>query len=62
VRQTAPNDRRVTLIFLTDEGRALRPRLVPLALDILQRGTDGLGSAELDSALRVLNRIYDNLT
>lgn len=61
VRRPAPDDRRVTLIFLTAAGRGLKPHLIPLALRLLERACFGLDGEELASALRVLNRIHDNL-
>lgn len=60
-RRPDPDDRRVQLIFLTDEGRRLREVLVPLAQDLLARSTAGVTAAEQATAMRVLRRIDENL-
>jgi DNA-binding MarR family transcriptional regulator len=61
VRRPDAHDRRVQLVYLTDEGAALRPLLVPLAQQVLARATAGLKHAEQSTTLRVLKHIDRNL-
>lgn len=61
IREPDPTDRRVQLIFLTDEGRRLRGTLIPLAAQVIARSLEGVSEEEHDAAIRVLKRIDQNL-
>jgi MarR family transcriptional regulator, organic hydroperoxide resistance regulator len=59
VRNT--QDRRKVNIFLTEQGRQLRDKLIPRAQGVTEMALHGLSSEDVFSALAVLNRIADNL-
>jgi DNA-binding MarR family transcriptional regulator len=61
VRRPDASDRRVQLIYLTDQGRRLRDVLVPLAQQVLARACAGISEDERATVLRVLKRIDVNL-
>ena len=54
-------DRRTINIFLTDQGRALKNRLLPMAMEVNRTATPGLDQAEMDRAYAVLRRLRNNL-
>jgi DNA-binding MarR family transcriptional regulator len=60
-REPDPTDRRVQLIFLTEQGCRLRGTLPPLAEQVLARSLEGLSQEDVDDAIRVLKRIDQNL-
>jgi DNA-binding MarR family transcriptional regulator len=62
VRSSNPDDRRSKLIHLTPTGRAMVARLIPFAESNLERATEGIAPAELESARTVLGRMADNMT
>lgn len=60
-RQQAPHNRKNVYIHLTDQGRALRDVLVPLAMDTNRIGTQGIAAADLATARQVLLAMIENL-
>jgi DNA-binding MarR family transcriptional regulator len=62
LRRPDPADRRAVQVFLTDRGRALRPRLVPLGEGVNRRASQGLSDAEVATLAELLGRVHDNLT
>ena len=60
-RQPDEEDRRAYKVFLTEAGRGLKDKLIPLAEGVLERGQRGLTAEDIAQAKRVLNLIYDNL-
>lgn len=60
-RQQAPHNRKNVYIHLTDQGRALREQLVPLAVEANRISTRGLSAAELATARKVLLTMIENL-
>ena len=60
-RQQAPHNRKNVYIHLTEEGRALRHVLVPLAVDTNRIGTRGIEAADLATARQVLLAMIENL-
>lgn len=60
-RQPDEEDRRAYKVFLTEAGRALKDKLIPLAREVLARGQRGLGDEDIVQAKRVLDLIYHNL-
>jgi len=54
-------DRRKINICLTRRGRALRARLMPLALDVVKQSVEGLSSSEQAAFLLSLKAVQDNL-
>lgn len=59
-RQQLPNRKNV-YIHLTDEGRALRKKLVPLAIASNEQAAKGITANELATARKVLLAMLDNL-
>ena len=60
-RQRDDDDRRAYRAFLTQEGRQLEDKLVPLALGVLNRALDGLGPDDVEHLTRILARVDKNL-
>lgn len=60
-RQPDEYDRRTYKVFLTDKGRQLEKKLIPLATEILERGLNDLTTDDIKQASKVLNTIYLNL-
>ena len=56
-----PQDNRVTLVQLSDHGRALLGRLTPLIGRLIARAFDGIEAQDMRTLVGVLNRIVDNL-
>jgi DNA-binding MarR family transcriptional regulator len=59
-RRPNPDDRRTTKLELTGEGRDLYPRLAETKNKIQRQFLRGFSEADVDSLLRLLNRMYDN--
>ena len=60
-RQANTEDRRVSLIYLTSEGHAMRGPLIPIARQALEQALQGLSEQEQDQLKNLLNRIGGNL-
>ena len=60
-RQQAPHNRKNVYIHLTEQGRALRDVLVPLAQDTNRISTQGIAPADLATARQVLLAMIENL-
>jgi DNA-binding MarR family transcriptional regulator len=59
-RQRDEADRRAFKVYLTEEGRSLKDKLVPLAIEILKRGQKNLTNEDLTYLREKLNTIYNN--
>ena len=59
-RQNASNRKNVH-VHLTPKGRALKARLVPLAIEVNRIGVDGIDPADVATARRVLLAIVSKL-
>jgi len=60
-RQTSLEDRRSYLIFLTDMGRNLESKLVPIAYEALNEALQGLSEEEIKQLKVLLNKIFINV-
>ena len=60
-RQRRPDNRKNIYVFLTDEGRALRDKLVPLAEEINGQAVKGLSPEEVAIMRRGLHLMIQNL-
>ena len=60
-RQTAANRKNV-YVHLTPKGRALKGKLVPLALEVNDMATGGISAAELAATRRALRAMIANLS
>ena len=61
-RKSSPSDGRVRSVYLTEGGRALRKKLVPVARTLVERLLHGIEPAEVDEMRRTLRRMFENLT
>jgi DNA-binding MarR family transcriptional regulator len=59
-RQPDENDRRAYKVFLTEAGQQLKAQLIPLAVEVLERGQRNLTSEEIEYLRKALNIIYNN--
>ncbi len=59
VRNTT--DRRKVNIFLTDQGHALRPKLLPFAVETNQLAAAGVNAKDIEKVRQVLHQMKDNL-
>ena len=62
VRRPSPTDRRATLVELTDEGRALLPKLKSAWRQVAEQTVAGLASTQLDQLTDVLTDLASGLT
>jgi DNA-binding MarR family transcriptional regulator len=60
-RQRDEHDRRAYKVYLTEEGRQLKDKLIPLATGVLERGQRNLSAEDIEFLQEKLNIIYDNL-
>jgi DNA-binding MarR family transcriptional regulator len=60
-RRQAPGNRKNVYVHLTQRGRALKKKLVPLARDVNKVATRGLEADALATTRRVLLAMLDNL-
>jgi DNA-binding MarR family transcriptional regulator len=60
-RQRRPDNRKNIYVYLTDEGRALRDLLVPLAQEINDMAVEGVSEEDLAATRRVLNAMISSL-
>lgn len=56
-----PNDRRITKLLLTEEGHTLRESLLPEGEQMSEIITQGISDAEMETFLRVLRKMTDNV-
>ncbi|MDO3411348.1 MarR family winged helix-turn-helix transcriptional regulator [Saccharibacillus sp. CPCC 101409] len=61
-KRTDENDRRNFRVYLTEEGRSLRPALLPLVAAVIAAGSADIPQEDLDTTVRTLRRIFDNLS
>ncbi len=61
IRKKLPSDARARIVYLTHEGNALKPRLVPAARDIVDRMLAGISERDLTVTRRTLQKIFKNL-
>ncbi|MDR0434715.1 MAG: MarR family transcriptional regulator [Gracilibacteraceae bacterium] len=59
-REPDATDKRIWRIFLTPAGRALREKLMPLAVEGMTVITNGLSAGDQRKLLKLLRRLYDN--
>lgn len=62
VRGPNPEDGRSNLIHLTDQGRAMVAKLIPLAQRNLDRSLKGISPVEVERARMVLYKMATNMT
>lgn len=60
-RKPLPSDARARIVFLTREGKALKPKLVPVAREIVERMVAGIDPKALETTRATLQRMFENL-
>jgi DNA-binding MarR family transcriptional regulator len=60
-RERHPSDRRSVTVDLTDEGRALLPRIAPVFTGVTERLFDGFTDAEVTDLTALLHRMLANM-
>ena len=55
------NDKRNKKIYLTNKGKELESRVMPMAYQLKQKALEDINSKEIDICNRVLEKIYNNL-
>ncbi|OGU13698.1 MAG: hypothetical protein A2X61_01950 [Ignavibacteria bacterium GWB2_35_12] len=61
VRVQDAGDRRNNLIYLTEEGKSLREKLVPIAINELRKALKNMSEKEIDTLTTLLKKVYNNL-
>jgi MarR family transcriptional regulator, organic hydroperoxide resistance regulator len=60
-RQQRPENKKNTHVYLTAQGRTLKDKLVPLAVEVNEISVTGLSEREIKTARKVLLTIIENL-
>ena len=60
-RRKEPGNKKKVFIFLTSKGRALKSKLVPLALDVNKVAVKGASPADIATTRAILLRMIENL-
>lgn len=60
-RVASVNDRRINMIYLTEEARQLQDKLMELANQTLNEALEGVTNGQIEIAKEVLQKVYDNL-
>ncbi len=60
-RTPDPRDRRKYTVYLTERGRDLRTRLMPIVLDVWKSFSNGISAEDLATTKSTLNRIFENI-
>lgn len=61
VRERNLSDRRVVQIWLTEEGKRLMKVLPPIGASVIEKATKDISKDEQDMAIKILDRIVQNL-
>lgn len=59
-RVRSPEDRRVVRIVLTEEGKAVYPKIVESAAKVMNRSLKGFSESEVQQLENLLQRVLDN--
>jgi DNA-binding MarR family transcriptional regulator len=62
VKQLDPEDRRRYMLFITDKGRQLIDRLLPIVQEYRARATQGFSETEKKTLIALLQRMHQNLS
>jgi len=61
-RVGSPTDRRMNLIYITDQAKKLQDQTMDIAEATMNEALDGVSKIDIERAKSVLQKIYDNLT
>lgn len=59
-RESIPDDRRVFLIYVTEEGKRIQESLIPLAREASEEAVKGLSADEVEELKRLLVKVISN--
>lgn len=62
IRKEHPTDKRSYKMYLTDDGKNLRIKLVPIIITLLEQATRNLEKEKIEELKVTLNKIYINLS
>lgn len=57
-----PSDRRTNLVYLTEKGINMREKLMSMAQKTNGEVTEGIAPEEIETCIRVLNKVIENLS
>ncbi|WP_245947441.1 MarR family winged helix-turn-helix transcriptional regulator [Bacillus taeanensis] len=60
-RGSHPHDRRINLVYLTEESIQIQHELESLAFKTILQASDGIDEKEMETCLRVLDQVRENL-
>lgn len=60
-REPDPIDKRKFLVFLTEAGKSLKPKLTPIITDYFRKCFAGLNQNDIDDFIRVHKHVLNNL-
>jgi len=60
-RESDADDRRRYRIFLTDEARGLKSKMLEAGMKALRRATRGISDSEMETTKSVVKKIYGNI-
>ena len=60
-READPDDRRKSLVCLTDQGRTFMETMIPLVIDERKRIFTGISNEEIEQFLQILEKIEANV-
>lgn len=61
-RVHSKEDKRINYIFLTEKGKEIFLRSLPVLKDLITKLQEGIDPEELNSTIKVLNKIQKNIT
>ena len=61
-RRTDPHDRRLQRVYLTARGRSLQDKLIPIAMNTLEKLFAGITKQDMNTLKRIHTKINNNLT
>ncbi len=61
-KRTDERDRRNYRLYLTEEGKSLKPVLLPQVVAVIAAGSADISREDLDTTVRTLRKIFDNLS
>ncbi len=60
-RQRVPEDKRLSKIYLTEQGKTIKKKLVPIVRAFLEGTLSGLGEEDIETLRAILEQIARNL-
>jgi DNA-binding MarR family transcriptional regulator len=60
-REECQNDKRSSLIFLTEQGNKLRKEILPIVVEVNQWSMETLSEEEVRQLKLILNKLYNHV-